>query len=47
MLRLSGCTTIIDFNNGYSLFLMGFLYTSEQLRNMEQDYGIIPSPKFE
>ena len=24
---------------------MGFLYF-EQLRNMEQDYGIIPSPKF-
>ncbi|MGI6203082.1 MAG: hypothetical protein ACOYID_06735 [Eubacteriales bacterium] len=37
----------LAFNNGYSLFLMGFLYTSEQLRNMEQDYGIIPSPKFE
>lgn len=34
-----------DFNNGYGLFLMGFLYTSEQLRNMENDYGIIPSPK--
>ncbi len=49
MLRAGGEGTLqnnIDFNNGYSLFLMGFLYTSEQLRNMEQDYGIIPSPKF-
>ncbi|HHW25187.1 MAG TPA: hypothetical protein GXX22_07015 [Clostridiales bacterium] len=37
----------LAFNNGYSLFLMGFLYTSEQLRNMQQDYGIIPAPKFD
>jgi len=50
MLRSGGEGTLqnnIDFNNGYSLFLMGFLYTSEQLRNMEQDYGIIPAPKFD
>lgn len=37
----------LDFNNGYSMFLMGFLYVSEQLRDMTNDYGIIPSPKYD
>lgn len=50
LLRSTGEGTLqnnVDFNNGKSLFLMGFLYTSEQLRNMQQDYGIIPSPKYD
>ncbi|MDD4773892.1 MAG: hypothetical protein PHZ09_09890 [Eubacteriales bacterium] len=48
MLRADAAGTLQnnqDFNNGLGLFLMGFLYTSEQLRNMVNDYGIIPSPK--
>ena len=50
MLRKEGAGTLQDtkdFNNGYGLFLMGFLYSSELLRDMEQDYGIITSPKFD
>lgn len=35
-----------EFINGNSLFLHGFLYTSENLREMENDYGIIPFPMF-
>lgn len=35
------------FNDGYALFLMGFLYSSELLRSMENDYGIIPPAKFD
>jgi hypothetical protein len=49
-LRADGKGTLqdtVDFNNGYGLFLMGFLYSSEQLRDMKQDYGIIPSPKYD
>ena len=34
-----------DFNDGLSMYLMGFLYSSELLRDMPQDYGIIPSVK--
>ena len=34
-----------DFNNGLSMYLMGFLYSSEFLRDMTQDYGIIPTVK--
>lgn len=36
-----------QFNNGYGLFLMGFLYSSENLRDMSDDYGIIPAPKYD
>ncbi len=35
------------FSEGKALFLPGFLYTSENLRDMEDDYGIIPFPKFD
>lgn len=35
-----------DFNNGLALYLVGFLYSSELLRDMTQDYGIIPAPKY-
>lgn len=38
---------IQEFINGNSLFLYGFLYTSENLREMENDYGIIPFPMFD
>jgi hypothetical protein len=37
---------IQDFSNGNVLYLLGFLYTSEKLRDMEDDYGIIPFPKY-
>ncbi len=36
-----------DFASGNSLFLPGFLYTSENLRAMDDDYGIIPFPKYD
>ena len=36
-----------DFSEGKSLFLPGFLYTSENLRDMKDDYGIIPFPKYD
>lgn len=35
------------FSEGYALFLPGFLYTSENLRAMKDDYGIIPFPKYD
>ncbi|MBP3918397.1 MAG: hypothetical protein J6I50_04425 [Clostridia bacterium] len=35
------------FSNGYALFLPGFLYTAENLRDMKEDYGIIPFPKYD
>jgi hypothetical protein len=35
------------FSEGNALFLPGFLYTSENLRDMKEDYGIIPFPKFD
>ncbi|MBQ8578736.1 MAG: hypothetical protein IJ449_12345 [Clostridia bacterium] len=34
------------FASGNALFLPGFLYTSENLRDMDNDYGIIPFPKY-
>ena len=37
----------VKFREGLSLFLPGFLYTSENLRDMTDDYGIIPFPKYE
>ena len=36
-----------DFSEGKALFLPGFLYTSENLRDMKEDYGIIPFPKYD
>lgn len=35
------------FAEGNAMFLPGFLYTSENLRAMQDDYGIIPFPKFD
>ncbi|MCQ2431508.1 MAG: hypothetical protein MJ175_02765 [Clostridia bacterium] len=35
------------FNNGTLMFLPGWFYTSEQLRDMEVDYGVIPFPKYD
>ncbi len=35
------------FASGNALFLPGFLYTSENLRAMDNDYGIIPFPKYD
>jgi hypothetical protein len=35
-----------SFSEGRSLYLVGFLYISEMLRDMTQDYGIIPAPKY-
>ncbi len=35
------------FASGNALFLPGFLYTSENLRDMTNDYGIIPFPKYD
>ncbi len=34
------------FVEGKSLFFAGFLYTSEYLREMKDNYGIVPYPKF-
>ena len=33
------------FVAGESMFLFGFLYTAENMREMEDDYGILPTPK--
>ena len=35
------------FENGYSMFLPGFFYTAEFMRDMKADYGIVPYPKFD
>ncbi len=35
------------FSENSSMFLMGFFYTAESLRDMNADYGIIPVPKFD
>ena len=35
------------FNENELLFLPGWFYTSELLRNMEVDYGVIPFPKYD
>lgn len=34
------------FSDGNSMFLPGFFYSAEALREMKQDYGIIPFPKY-
>ena len=33
------------FVAGESMFLFGFFYTAEHMREMEDDYGILPTPK--
>ena len=35
------------FENGNSMFLPGFFYTAEFMRDMKADYGIVPFPKFD
>lgn len=35
-----------EFIDGNSMFIPGFFYTSEALREMKSDYGIIPVPKY-
>lgn len=34
-----------NFSAGKAVYLTGFLYSSEFLRDMKDDYGILPSPK--
>ncbi|MBQ8510670.1 MAG: hypothetical protein IJ493_12255 [Clostridia bacterium] len=34
------------FEEGTSMFLYGFFYTSEAMREMTSDFGIVPLPKF-
>ena len=40
-------SNVLAFSNGKSLFVPGFLYTSENLRDMKDDYGILPFPKYD
>ena len=35
------------FEDGESMFLFGFFYTAEAMREMTDDYGILPYPKFD
>ena len=35
------------FREGHSLFMGGFLYHAEILRDMEDDFGILPYPKYD
>ena len=35
------------FNNGNALFLNGFFYTLNMLSDMEDDFGILPCPKYD
>ena len=35
------------FENGYSMFLIGFFYTAEAMRDMKSDYGIVPVPLYD
>jgi len=35
------------FNNGKALFLNGFFYTLNMLSDMEDDFGILPCPKYD
>lgn len=37
--------TLTSFTSGNMMFLFGFLYTAEIMRDMEDDYGILPPPK--
>ncbi|MHC1696314.1 MAG: hypothetical protein AB9835_13810 [Eubacteriales bacterium] len=38
---------VTNFKNGLALLQPGWFYTSEWLRDMEDDYGIIPFPKYD
>lgn len=35
------------FENGNAMFLFGFFYTAEAMREMKSDYGIVPYPKYD
>ena len=35
------------FEDGRSMFLFGFFYTAEAMREMQADYGIVPVPKYD
>ena len=35
------------FEDGESMFLFGFFYTAEAMREMTDDYGILPVPKYD
>ncbi|MBQ8510431.1 MAG: hypothetical protein IJ493_11050 [Clostridia bacterium] len=35
------------FEEGSSMFLFGFFYTAEAMRDMSADYGIVPFPKYD
>ncbi len=43
--QVANLDKITRFNNGTILFLPGFLYSAENLREMRDEYGIIPYPK--
>ena len=36
-----------NFQNGYALFMMNLLCGADHLREMKDDYGIIPYPKYD
>ena len=38
---------LVNFSEDNSMFLFGFLYNAEGLRDMKSDFGIIPYPKFD
>lgn len=38
---------VTSFENGNAMFCGGFFYTCESLRDMTDDYGIIPMPKLD
>jgi hypothetical protein len=40
-------TTMKTFNEGRVLLMCNFVYSTEHLRAMEDDYGIIPYPKYD
>jgi len=35
------------FKNGESLFMNGYINTAEELRDMDDDFGVVPYPKFD
>lgn len=43
----TGAEAISAFKNGHTLFIPFLLGNNNQLRDMEDDYGIIPVPKYE
>lgn len=38
--------TCIPFHNGNALFMMGYFYAVSNLSDMNDDYGIVPPPKY-